>query len=73
MIITINSSVITSTIPIYKCKIINNKVKLIIVNDEELELTIDIDPQPKVFTINSKSIFKLEYSLYGEIEFDFFN
>lgn len=73
LLLTIKSSTIESTIPIYNCKIIHNKMKIIIVNNGEFELTINIDPEPKAYQNENKSIFKIEYQFDGEILFEFFN
>ena len=48
-------------------------MKIIIVNNGEFELTINIDPEPKAYQKENKSIFKIEYQFDGEILFEFFN
>lgn len=65
-------TMVKTTITIEEYQIIINKLHLIISNNDETEITIDIDPQPQIY-IKNNQIYKLDYDYGTEIVLNFFN
>ena len=63
---------VRTTLILKNCQIIITKSKLIIADSDNSDITIEIDPLPKLFKKNNRA-FKIQYNVGDEIDISFFN